>query len=361
MSSSSAPRGGVIAGAAVPHAPQFFTLPETEDHDQVDRVRRGMADIGSRLLDLEPDVIIIIANDHLENFYLHSVPAFTIHCGSEAVGSFAGQDFFWPVPGGVGTSLVREIADLGFDPAFTHTAPIGYEFGIPLTFLGIGATVPVLPIWVNSYVAPQPSPDRCYGFGRALHRAAQALGIRAVLVSSGGLSHFPGTDQYSNPEVDFDRALIDRLRSGNLRSLLALTAEELDRTGNVEARSWHILAGALGERAPDVVEFEPSWHHVYATVGWTSSTVPISAPLHYPLMAPDRIALSRALHRLRSDASARQTFLETPFEFATDLLLRDDERTALMELDEEALRALGVHPLLGFLARLSVDLQRGTR
>ena len=29
---------GIVGGAAVPHAPQFFSLPDTEDHAQVERV-----------------------------------------------------------------------------------------------------------------------------------------------------------------------------------------------------------------------------------------------------------------------------------------------------------------------------------
>ena len=350
---------GIIGGAAVPHAPQFFTLPDTEDHDQVERVRGCMAAIGRGLLGLSPDMVIVIANDHLENFYLHSVPAFTIHCGDTARGSFAGRDFSWPVPGDAGTSFVRELADLGFDPAFTHTARIGYEFGIPLTFLGIESGVPVLPIWVNSYVAPQPSPERCYAFGHALSRAAVALGVRAVVVASGGLSHFPGTDQYSSPNVDADAALVEQLRSGNLRALLSLSPEELDRTGNVEARSWQMLAGALGNRVPDIIELEPSWHHVYASLGWTRSTTEPAPPLHYPPMDIDRVALSEALYRLRTDTDARRSFIENPNEFAADLDLSSEERSALEALDDATLRELGVHPLLGFLARLSVNLERG--
>ena len=40
-------RFGIVGGAAVPHAPQFFTLPDTEDHDQVERVRVAMARVGA--------------------------------------------------------------------------------------------------------------------------------------------------------------------------------------------------------------------------------------------------------------------------------------------------------------------------
>jgi 2,3-dihydroxyphenylpropionate 1,2-dioxygenase len=37
----------VIGGAMLPHAPQFFTMPETEDRDTVERVRTAAAEIGA--------------------------------------------------------------------------------------------------------------------------------------------------------------------------------------------------------------------------------------------------------------------------------------------------------------------------
>jgi hypothetical protein len=52
---------GVVGGTAVPHAPQFFSLPATEDRDQVGRIERLMADIGHSLRSLKPDVVVIAA------------------------------------------------------------------------------------------------------------------------------------------------------------------------------------------------------------------------------------------------------------------------------------------------------------
>src|SRR5436853_79922 len=83
--------------------------------------------------------------------------------------------------------------------------------------------------------------------GRALARGLGALGAKAVVVASGGMSHFPGTEQYSEPDVTWDRALFETLKTGNLRALLAYGADELDRRGNVELRSWAIAAGMIGE------------------------------------------------------------------------------------------------------------------
>lgn len=351
---------GIVGGAAVPHAPQFFTLPPTEDHDQVARIEAEMGRIGDRLRALEPDVVVIVANDHLENYVLHCVPSFTVHCGVEATGSFAGHDFRWPVASATAGALVEGLQARSFDPAFTLTATIGYEFGIPLTFLGFDTSTPLLPVYVNTYVAPQPHPDRCYAFGRALDGVLAQLGLRAVIIASGGLSHYPGTERYSAPDVGFDEALFARLEAGNLRALVAYDANGLDETGNVEVRSWQILAGALGERTPDRTLLEPSWHHTYGVLGWTTGVPDERPPLHYPPLPPERVELLRALYGLRMEGDARQRFLADPDAYADGFALEPDERKALVGLDEAALRDLRVHPLLGFLARLQVDLSRPT-
>ncbi|WP_258538501.1 hypothetical protein [Mycolicibacterium chitae] len=350
---------GVVGGAAVPHAPQFFTLPETEDADQVARIEQTMRAMGRRLLELRPDAVVVIANDHLENFVLQVVPSFTVLRGPVAKGSFAGREFAWPVHSDAATRLVMELQGAGFDPAVSLNAPIGYEFGIPLTFLGLPADTPVIPIFVNSYVPPQPSPDRCYEFGKALHRSAAALGLRLVVVASGGLSHYPGTDRYSDPDLETDRAILARMEQGNLRSLLSFDERALDQTGNVEARSWLMLAGALGERVPTEVAMEPSWHHNYAMVCWDSSKPqPEQEPLHYPVPRADQLPFYEALYELRSDPEACRAWLADPASVADRYDLEDGWREAFMALDEEAIRDAGVHPLLGFLARLNVDLAR---
>src|SRR5262245_60384725 len=58
----------VIGGAMLPHAPQFFTMPPTEDRANVERVRAVAATIGEKLRALKPDLWIIFSNDHAEQF-----------------------------------------------------------------------------------------------------------------------------------------------------------------------------------------------------------------------------------------------------------------------------------------------------
>src|SRR5438067_1536969 len=251
MASSNAinSRPGIVGAAIVPHAPQFLTLPETEDHAQVARVNRAMRDIGDRFRALDPDLLIVISNAHCDDFVVRCVPAFAVHCGVRAAGS-GGHSGWWPIDGEAGYALVQELLDVGFDPAFTLDAALGTAFTIPLEFCGYPRETPFLPIFVNAYVPPQPAPERCFAFGQALARALERMGRRAVILASGGLSHYPGTPLYPHPDLDTDRVIFERLAAGNLRYLLSLDAAALDKSGNVEWRSLQILAGAIGDRKP---------------------------------------------------------------------------------------------------------------
>ena len=137
----------VIGGAMLPHAPQFFTMPDTEDKALVAHVREVAADVGKRLRALDPDLWIIFSNDHAEQFFHNAAPPFTVHVGGEASGDFAGRKFHWKIPSEIGFELVRQLYRQNFDPAFTSTAKIDYAIGIPLTHLG--HTGPVCPRCVS--------------------------------------------------------------------------------------------------------------------------------------------------------------------------------------------------------------------
>src|SRR5579872_2141304 len=111
-------RPGIVGAAIVPHAPQFLTLPETEDKAQVARVNQAMRELGDRFRALDPDLLIVLSNAHCDDFVVHCVPAFMIHCGTRAAGS-GGHAGWWPIDGAAGYALLEELLAAGFDPAFT--------------------------------------------------------------------------------------------------------------------------------------------------------------------------------------------------------------------------------------------------
>jgi 2,3-dihydroxyphenylpropionate 1,2-dioxygenase len=339
-------RPGVVGAAIVPHAPQFLTLPDTEDRAQVARVNAAMRQIGDAFRARDPDLLIVISNAHCDDFVTSCVPAFALHCGVRAEGS-GGHSGAWPVDGAAGYALVRELLDLGFDPAFTLDAGLGTAFTIPLEFCGYPREMPFLPVFVNAYVPPQPSPERCFAFGRAFALAIERIGRRAVVLASGGLSHYPGTPRYPHPDLATDEVIFARLKAGNLRYLLSLDAAALDKSGNVECRALQILAGMIGDRPPQSALFEPSWHHIYAVLGWTDlAPLPEERP-HYPATEPERAPLAGAIFRLVGDPAARAAFRDDPGGYTARLGLPDDQCAALASLDRETLRdRFAINPML---------------
>src|SRR5947207_12463387 len=349
----------VIGGAMLPHAPQFLTMAESEATKNVEHVREVGADLGKRLRALKPDLWIIFSNDHAEQFFHNAAPPFTVHVGGEATGELAGGTFRWTIPSEIAFELVRALYRQNFDPAFTSTANIDYAIGIPLTHLG--HTEPVLPIYVNAYLPPQPTMERCYSFGQAVARTVTAMGLKTVILSSGGMSHFPGTDRYANPELEWDKRVLEKLASGNLKSLIGFDEAELDDTGNIELRCWACAAGALGERKPDVVSMDPSWHHNYASLAWIGGGADPTKAAHYPSIKPELVELTSALHSLAHDPEMRAQYVADAPGFADKFKLPPEQREALIKLDMPAIVKMGTHPLVPFLAQMQIQRLRAPR
>jgi 2,3-dihydroxyphenylpropionate 1,2-dioxygenase len=346
---------GIIGGVCMAHAPQFFTLPDSEDKKTVARVKSLAKANGKRLKALKPDVFVTISNDHANQFVLHCVPPFAIHRGDVARGTFAGRSFEHPIASEEATDVIHYLYEEGFDVAHSATASVEYSLGIPLSFLGIEG--PILPIFVNAYVPPQPRMERCYALGAAINRGLKSLGLSAVVITSGGMSHFPGTDRYAKPDLDFDNKILAEMKTGNLRCLLSLDEERMDDTGNIELRCWGVAAGMLGERKPDLVSMDPSWHHNYATLAWWKQPSTGKKPFkpHYPAIAPDRLGLTVVLHKLANESDERDRYLADKVAYAKGLNLSREEKAALMNLKDKEMTALGIHPFLAFMARLQIE------
>jgi 3-O-methylgallate 3,4-dioxygenase len=100
--------------------------------------------------------------------------------------------------------------------------------------------LPLVPVLVNTFYPPnQPSPRRCFEFGRALGRAIASWpsDARVVVVGSGGLSHFV-------IDEEFDHRILGALRRDDVD---ALTGEDdaLFRSGTSETKNWIVARGAL--------------------------------------------------------------------------------------------------------------------
>ena len=254
--------------AALPHTPQLLVRPETEDRAQVRRVHEAYGQVQRGLAEARPDVIVIIGGDHIEGFFLNAVPALAAFVGSRISGTFDRYRYTFPVHEPLARAIVEQSIDQGFDLTYSQDLPLDYAFYVPLHFAMPRPPVPIVPLYVNVYLPPQPTPRRCYAWGQVLRAILDGRPERVALIASGGLSHYPGTDRYASPDYEWDRQLLATLQAGRGRQTAALTGDELDKAGNVELRTWITLLGAVADAPAQVICYEPSWHHGNAVVTW---------------------------------------------------------------------------------------------
>ena len=130
----------------------------------------------------------------------------------------------------------------------------GHAFGFVHNRLLAGLTVPVVPVFLNTYFPPnQPTPGRCYRLGQALRKAVESFPgqQRIGVLASGGLSHF-------TVDEDLDGRVIRALREKDAAAFAALPREQLN-SGSSEIRNWICMAGAVEHLALRRLAYIPAY------------------------------------------------------------------------------------------------------
>lgn len=250
-------------------------------------VRAAVARLKAELAEARPDVVVVLGDDQMELHDLANVPALGIFYGDELVSAIGarfgtyekdvavlefragyGQDAHhrWPGHGPLARHLIASLMDQSFDVAAMSHVPdhdgagIGHAFGVVEVQLMDEEKIPLVPVYLNTYWAPnQLSTRRCWDLGVALRRAIESYpgDLRVALVASGGLSHFV-TDEV------LDRRVLAGLRDGDEEALVGLPPELLN-SGNSEIRNWIAVAAACRDRPVAWDVYEP----VYRTAAGT--------------------------------------------------------------------------------------------
>ena len=245
--------GKIVAAMATMHAPQLFTRPPEEDPKQLDAGIAAMRKLGEVLDETKPDALVIFASDHMETFFLQSVPTFAVIAGERAKTAFAGRTWNPAIHQKLAEDLLEGLVHRDFDMTYSQDAVLGHSFAAPFEWILGTRDIPVVPIFVNTYLPPLPRPQRCAALGRAIAEIVAAKPERVALLASGGMSHYPGTAKYYQPAYDFDRWCIRELENSHTGSFLNLTPEQLDEVGNTEMLPWAIVLGAVGRTTYGIV------------------------------------------------------------------------------------------------------------
>jgi hypothetical protein len=248
----------------LPERPELQSITLEQKQEQWNACMAAIGQLRTILADQGADTVVIVGDDQRENFVEDGMPAFAIYMGEEVEAStslrYVGQSFdenrrCYRVDAPLARHLVEQLMDTGFDPAYcTKTrfqGGLGHAFARPLNFLLPDDGPAVVPVMVNTYHPPAPSPKRCIQFGQAL---AEAIGRfpedrRVVLVASGGLSHTKIVEQ-------LDAGFLTALRAGDLNYIAAMSPQELVE-GTSEIRNWIVVAAAAAGRPFELIHYVP--------------------------------------------------------------------------------------------------------
>ncbi len=361
--------GQIVAAMATVHAPQLFTRPPSEDLAQLDADIAAMRELGKTLDETKPDVLIVIGSDHLETFFLSSVPTFAVMSGEISHAAFATKEYKLPIHQGLAEDLLDGLIRADFDMSYSQDAELGHAFAAVYEWVLEGRAIPVVPIFVNVYLPPLASARRCEALGKAIAKiiAKRPEGERVAIVASGGMSHYPGTWKYPQPAFDFDHWAIAKMEKGQHDALLDLSVEQLDEVGNTEMLPWMILFGCIGNIPGELLSYQPTWHHGHAVMRFLPysgkigpSKEGLSAPATYEFKnsgtyefykhpAASAYKLNKLLYDLRHKQQLRYRFLNSTKDVTDEYGLRPVEADAMEKIKDEnidVLRSLKDHPLV---------------
>jgi Catalytic LigB subunit of aromatic ring-opening dioxygenase len=241
-------------------------------------VEAAMSRLGDYLREAKLDTLIVVGDDQKELYQTDNLPSMLVYHGKSIrnvplAANHPGPDWSraaaaryyeretpreYPVDSELALHVIGHLVEREFDVSVADTIADGYgeghAFGFVHNRLLEGATVPVLPIFLNTYYPPnQPTPRRCHRLGQEIRRAVESLprDARVGVIASGGLSHF-------TVDEELDGRVIRALRERDAEALHALPRRQLN-SGNSEIRNWICMAGAVEHLALSSLEYIPAY------------------------------------------------------------------------------------------------------
>jgi 3-O-methylgallate 3,4-dioxygenase len=243
------------------------------------RAQAAVESLSAALKAAGADLALVIGDDQRELFVDDGIPAFACFTGTELVDMAPDAEAFAKLPRGIQAAywavhgeqqgihqvarelsahIAERLALADFDLTVFTRQPAGRTLGHAFTFpryrLGLPASTPIVPLFVNTYYPPNvPSAARCYDLGRALRRAVESWesDARVAVIASGGLTHFVIDEA-------FDREVLHSITAKDAAGLAGLPRDKL-RSGNSEILNWVTAAGALEGLEPYVVDYVPGY------------------------------------------------------------------------------------------------------
>jgi gallate dioxygenase len=370
----------IIGGIATSHSPTIgFALDYEKQHDAVwQPIFAAYEPVRQWLAEQQPDVLLIIYNDHATSFFFDHYSMFTLGVGeSYAVADEGGGARPLPALKGhgelarrIGTALVAE----EFDLSFFQDRPLDHGCFSPLSLLWPHEPDwpgRVVPLQVGVVQFPLPSARRCYKLGQALRRAIESYeeDLDVVIVATGGLSHQVHGERAGFNNTEWDAQFLELIEKDPAR-LTEMTHADFARLGGLESAEivmWLVMRGALSAQVNKVHQayYLPTMTGLATAIYEDQSVATLPVPLDadktyrrhiqrqtagieelpgtYPFTLERSVRayrLNKFLHELIHPAF-RQRFLQEPESLFHEHQLTDEEAAMIERRDWRALIQYG--------------------
>jgi hypothetical protein len=252
----------IVFSAALGHAPGIVAWQQAADPAQRDALYAGFERLRLAFEAAGVEELVLLTSEHWTNFFLDHISPFCIGRGD----AFKGPVEPWlglqpsTIKGcpDLAGRLVETFHDNDIDVGFAYELALDHGSMVPLHFLTPGMDVPIVPVFINTLAAPQPSPRRCAALGRVLGDVLARSPRRIGVIATGGMSHDPGERNHGLIDEAFDRRFLEQMTSGNLERLAAYQVSDFMAAGAgaVELLSWVALAGTLQHFHGEVIAYE---------------------------------------------------------------------------------------------------------
>lgn len=241
----------IVSLHAVSHTPVMINFPNAVSEKDKEDVYQAFKNFGDQVKKAKPDVLLLLSDDHVHNFFLNNLPAFCIG----AAASYKAPVEHWlkvdkrvlPGDSSLGTFLLEKALQNDFDPSLSMELILDHGVVTPLELAGLPHTLAMVPILINCVQPPLPKMSRCYEFGEMIARVLleDTTNKRVSVIASGGISHDLSTPRMGMVNEAFDRQFIEHLSQGQAQSAIQYATENVHLAGNgaEEVRMWLMAMG----------------------------------------------------------------------------------------------------------------------
>jgi len=309
----------ILGAVASSHTPTIgYALDTHKQHDPAwAPIFAGYKPVQDWLAATQPDVLLVVFNDHVTSFFFDHYSQFALGIGDSyaPADEGGGARALPPVRGHTGLAhhIAAGLVADEFDLSYFQDKPLDHGCFSPLSMLWPHEPAwpaAIVPLQIGVLEFPIPSARRCYRLGQSLRKAIESYpeDLKVVVVATGGLSHQVHGERCGFNNTEWDLQFLDLIENDPER-LTEMTHAEFAALGGLEGAEvimWLVMRGALSPKIRKL-------HQSYYLPSMTGIATAIYEDQPSSTSAPDPEYLAHIHHQLAGIEKLQGTY---PFTLA---------------------------------------------